>query len=465
MQQNIDSTKVAQNLMASWQASGLKEKLIFTFLILALFRLGVQLPVYGIDPQQFTNIVGSAGGQNLLGLLDMFSGGALGKVSIFALGIGPYITSSIIMQLLAVVVPSLERAQKEDGEAGRRKIQQYTRLFAVGLAFFQSTIFALALYKVPSVILPGVEPIMFFVGSIVSLTAGAIIVMWMGELITEKGVGNGASLLIFAGIIAGIPMYIKNTATLVTGGGNAAAFGLIALLAIFFATIILIIVLHEAARKVPIVSARRQVGNKVYGGQNTSIPFKLNPGGVMPIIFAIAILLFPATLMGVIGNEKVAESIPVLTNSIAIFGQQISISDVVKFFADIFNANNPIYYVIYFVLIFGLTFFYASIIPSMQPKEIANNLKKYGSAIPGVKPGKPTADKLNEILNRVMFIGAIALGIIALVPTVASGLTGITTFQGLGSTSLIILVGVALDFVNQIKTHMLAKNYESFLQQ
>lgn len=465
MQQNIDSTKVAQNLMASWQASGLKEKLIFTFLILALFRLGAQLPIYGIDPQGFMNIVNSAGGQNLLGLLDMFSGGALGKVSIFALGIGPYITSSIIMQLLAVVVPSLERAQKEDGEAGRRKIQQYTRLFAVGLAFFQSVIFALALYKVPSAMLPGIEPAMFFVGSVVSLTAGAIIVMWMGELITEKGVGNGASLLIFAGIIAGIPMYIKNTAQLVQGGGKVLAFGLVALLAIFFATIILIIILHEAARKVPIVSARRQVGNKVYGGQNTSIPFKLNPGGVMPIIFAIAILLFPATLLGVVGNEAVTSQIPALAKTFALFGHEISIKGIITGAANLFSSSNPCYYAIYFVLIFGLTFFYASIIPSMQPKEIANNLKKYGSAIPGVKPGKPTADKLDEILSRVMFIGAFALGIIALVPSIASGVTGITTFQGLGSTSLIILVGVALDFVNQIKTHMLAKNYESFLQQ
>ncbi len=446
MQQNIDSEKVVQNLMASWQASGLKQKLIFTFAIIALFRFGAQLPIYGINNEVFLNL---ASGNNLIGFLDMFSGGALGKVSIFALGIGPYITSSIIMQLMAVIVPSLEKAQKEEGEAGRRKIQQLTRVFAVFLALFQSVVFALALYKLPGAIMHGINPVMFFVGSAVSLTAGAIIVMWLAELITEKGVGNGASLLIFVGIIAGIPLYCDRTATLVSQDAML-QLGLVALVAIFLATIIFIIVLHEAARKVPIVSARRQVGNKVYGGQNTNIPFKLNPGGVMPIIFTVAILLFPATVLGFVQQMHVKNQV------LAGIFERLNL---------LFSANSLSYYVIYFVLIVTLTFFYASIIPSMQPKEIANNLKKYGSAIPGVKPGKPTADKLNEILTRITLIGALALGIIALIPTIATKVTNITTFQGIGATSLIILVGVALDFINQIKTHMLAKNYESFLQQ
>ncbi len=446
MQQNIDSDKVVQNLMASWQASGLKQKLIFTFAIIAMFRFGAQLPIFGINNQVFQNL---ANGNNLIGFLDMFSGGALGKVSIFALGIGPYITSSIIMQLLAVIIPSLEKAQKEDGEAGRRKIQQITRIFTVFLAFFQSIIFALALYKLPGAISHGVNPLMFFIGCTVSLSAGAIIVMWLAELITEKGVGNGGSLLIFAGIIAGIPLYCKNTAILVSHD-RALQFGLVVLTAIFLASIIFIIILHEAARKVPIVSARRQVGNKVYGGQNTNIPFKLNPGGVMPIIFAVAILLFPATVLGIVEHMHF---------------KNVIIASIFEKLNMVFGVNSISYYVIYFVLIVTLTFFYASIIPSMQPKEIANNLKKYGSAIPGVKPGKPTADKLNEILTRITLIGALALGIIALIPTVATKITNITTFQGIGATSLIILVGVALDFINQIKTHMLAKNYESFLKQ
>ena len=446
MQQNIDSDKVVSNLMASWQASGLKQKLIFTFAIIALFRFGAQLPIFGINNHVFQAL---ANGNNLIGFLDMFSGGALGKVSIFALGIGPYITSSIIMQLVAVIIPSLEKMQKEDGEAGRRKIQQYTRVFTVFLAVFQSLIFSLALFKLPNAIIPGVNPLMFFIGSTVSLTAGAIIVMWLSELITEKGVGNGGSLLIFVGIIAGIPLYCSRTATLVSQDA-ALQFGLLLLIAIFLVTIVFIIILHEASRKVPIVSARRQVGNKVYGGQNTNIPFKLNPGGVMPIIFAIAILLFPATVLGFVQQMKI---------------DNVVLASVFEKLSMIFSANSIYYYVIYFVLIVTLTFFYASIIPSMQPKEISNNLKKYGSAIPGVKPGKPTADKLNEILTRITLIGALALGIIAMVPSITTKVTSITTFQGIGSTSLIILVGVALDFINQIKTHMLAKNYESFLKQ
>jgi len=446
MQQKVNTDAVVQNLVASWQASGLKQKLLFTFAIIALFRFCAQLPIYGINNEIFKNL---ASGNNLIGFLDMFSGGALGKVSIFALGIGPYITSSIIMQLMAVIIPSLERAQKEDGEAGRRKIQQITRVATVGLALFQSVIFSLALYKLPGAIIPDVQPVMFFFASAVSLTAGAVIVMWLAELITEKGVGNGASLLIFVGIIAGIPKYCLSTATLVSGN-TMLQIGLLVLIAIFVATLIFIVILHEAARKVPIVSARRQVGNKVYGGQNTNIPFKLNPGGVMPIIFTVAILLFPATVLGIVQQMHIQNP------TLAIIFEKLTM---------IFSANSTSYYVIYFVLIVALTFFYASIIPSMQPKEIANNLKKYGSAIPGVKPGKPTAEKLNEILSRITLIGALSLGIIALIPTIATKVTGITTFQGIGATSLIILVGVALDFINQIKTHMLAKNYESFLQQ
>ena len=283
----------------------------------------------------------------------------------------------------------------------------------------------------------------------IALTAGAVMVMWLAELITEKGIGNGGSLLIFVGIISGIPLYAQRTATLVSQDPRL-QLGIMALLLIFVATIIFIIVLHDAVRKVPIVSARRQVGNKVYGGQNSNIPFKLNPGGVMPIIFAVAILLFPATILSFVHQMNISNP---------------ALKSVLESMNSFLSPSSISYYVIYFLLIVALTFFYASIMPNMQPKEIANNLKKYGSAIPGVKPGKPTAEKLDEILSRLMLIGAIALGIIAMVPTIASKITNITTLQGLGATSLIIMVGVALDFINQIKTHMLAKNYESFLKQ
>ena len=446
MQQQANSQQMLESLMSNLRASGLKQKLIFTFAIIALFRFGAQLPIYGINNEVFQAM---AAGNNMIGFLDLFSGGALGKVSIFALGIGPYITASIIMQLLAVIIPYLEKLQKEEGEAGRRKIQQLTRQFTVVLALFQSFVFVTILSKLPNSIMHTVHPVLFFLGSMAALTAGSVFVMWLAELITEKGVGNGGSLIIFIGIISGIPLYASRTATLVSQDG-ALQLGLVGLLAIFVATIIFIIIFQDAVRKVPIVSARRQVGNKVYGGANTNIPFKLNPGGVMPIIFAVAILLFPATILSFVQQMKMPEGI------VRNIFEQMSL---------FFSPSSLSYYVIYFLLIVALTFFYASIIPSMQPKEIANNLKKYGSAIPGVKPGKPTADKLDEILSRTIFIGAISLGIIALVPTVASKITNITTMQGLGATSLIIMVGVALDFINQIKTHMLAKNYESFLQQ
>lgn len=435
------------DILGMWQASGLKAKIIFTLLMIVVFRFGTHVSIYGINPEVFQHM---ASGNNLLGFLDMFSGGALAKISIFALGIGPYITSSIIIQLLAVVIPHLENLQKEEGEEGRRKLSQYTRVSTIFLALFQSTMFLTFLTRQLPQAIVSHNTAVFFLGGIVSLTAGSVLVMWLSELITEYGIGNGGSLLIFVGIIARLPFYISKTSTLVAPD-PAKQLGLVILLAIFFATIVLIIVMQEAIRKVVIVNAKRQVGNKVYGGVNTHIPFKLNPGGVMPIIFSIAILLFPATILNMLQNSKF------LPEALKGFVTFMSV--------DILNPQKVPYYVIYFLLIVALTFFYASIMPNMQPKEIANNLKKYGSSIPGVKPGKPTADAIDKILSRVTFIGALGLGVIALIPSVASAVTGITTLQGIGSTSLIIMVGVGLDLINQIKTHLLARQYEGFLKQ
>lgn len=434
----------AADVAAMWNASGLKQKIIFTFLMVVVFRFCAQIPIYGINNTIFQNI---AAGNNIIGFLDLFSGGALGKVSMVALGIGPYITAQIIVQLVSVVIPSLEKLQKEEGEAGRRKLAQYTRLFTVVLAIFQSIIFMTFMSHLPQAILPGVHHGLFYISSITALTAGSVLVMWLSELITERGIGNGGSLIIFVGIISGIPLYSQRTAELV-GQDPSLQFGLFALLAIFFATMVLIVIMQEAMRKVIIVNPKRQVGNKVYGGVNTFIPFKLNPGGVMPIIFAIAILLFPSTVLSVLGQAHLPGAL----------------SSIVFALNKLFSPSGVWYYIIYFTMIVLLTFFYASIMPNMQPKEIATNLKKYGSSIPGIKPGKPTADALDKILSKVTFIGAMALGLIALVPAFASYVTKITTFQGIGATSLIIMVGVALDLINQVRTHLLAKNYESFLK-
>lgn len=435
------------DVVSMFQASGLKAKLIFTFAMIAVFRLGVALPLFGINNDVFAKI---AQGNNIIGFIDLFSGGALANVSILALGIGPYITASIIMQLLTVIIPHLEQLQKEEGEAGRRKISQYTRYFTVFISFFQATIFLLyLLHQAPAAILPGVNHTMFFIGSAIILTAGSVFVMWLAELMTEKGIGNGGSLLIFVGIISRIPYYFEKTGQLVANDSSL-QLGLVALLAIFFATMVLIVVMQEAVRKVLIVNPKRQVGNKIYGGVNTYIPFKMNPGGVMPIIFAIAILLFPTTVISLIGQTNLPPG---------------ALKDAITWLSMVLSPSGWVHYALYFILIVFLTFFYASIMPNMQPKEIANNLKKYGSSIPGIKPGKPTAEALDKILSRITLLGALSLGVIALIPSGASYITNITTLQGIGATSLIIMVGVALDFINQIKTQLLAKNYESFLKE
>lgn len=436
----------AEDLASMWQASGLKQKIIFTFLMVAAFRLGAQLPLFGINNEVFRNI---AGGNNIIGFLDMFTGGALGNVSIFALGIGPYITASIIIQLLSVIIPPLEKLMKEEGEAGRRKLAQYTRILTCALAVFQSTVFMLYLRHLPTAIMPNVNHGVFFISSILCMTTGSMLIMWISELITERGIGNGGSLMIFAGILSGIPLYAKNTWQLVENSPSL-QMGLMFMLTVFFITMVVIVIMYEAVRKVIIVNPKRQVGNKVYGGSNSYIPFKLNPGGVMPIIFAIAILLFPSTVLSLVGQANFKSE---------------AVKAFVMHLSQIMNPDGAVYYVLYFSLIVVLTFFYASIMPNMQPKDIADNLKKYGSSIPGIKPGKPTAEALDRILSKTTFIGAITLGIIALVPSLMSYLTNIKTLTGIGSTSLIIMVGVALDLINQVRSHLLARNYESFLKQ
>ncbi len=447
MQQYTPSQQNLQTMLSNLNIAGLKTKILFTLLMILIFRLCAQLPLFGIDAHNFANLAAT---NNLIGFLDMFSGGALGNVSIIALGIGPYITSSIIMQLLAVVIPQLEQLQKEEGEAGRRKLSQYTRIFTIVIAAVQASVFVLYLLKTArGAIMPDVNLFAFAIGSVIILTAGSAFTMWMAELMTERGIGNGASMLIFCGIISKIPFYTGQTATLVRGN-SALQPALALLLLIFFATMIFIVIMQEASRKVIIVNPRRQVGNKVYGGTNTYIPFKLNPGGVMPIIFAVAILLFPTTILGLVGQANISNE---------------ALRNIIVTISNLLSPSGIIYNIVYFLLIVSLTFFYASIIPNLQPKEIATNLKKYGSSIPGIKPGKPTAEALDKILSKTTFIGAFGLGIIALIPSMACHVTGITTLQGIGATSLIIMVGVALDFINQVRTNLLPKNYESFLKQ
>ncbi|MDH4379821.1 MAG: preprotein translocase subunit SecY [Vampirovibrionales bacterium] len=423
------------------QSSGLVEKIGFTILCIAIYRLGVQIPLWGIDPASMQGFLKGGLGS----FLDLFSGGALGRLSVLALGIGPYITASIMLQLLTVAIPRLEEMQKEEGEAGRKKIAQYTRYVTVALAVFQATLIV-RLVAQPINLLPGVEMTWFWVSGVISLVAGSLFALWLAEMMTERGIGNGGSLLILVGILASLPVYVEQTATLISGDPSR-AIGLVALLAVFVVLIGLIIILQEASRNVYVVSAKRQVGQKMFGGQGTHIPFKINPAGVMPIIFAFAVMAFPDTIF------RFAHPQP-----------DTFLYTVQTLYNQYFGYKGMLYGCMMFVLVIFFTFFYASIIPSMNPREIADNLKKQGAAIPGIKPGRPTAEKLDEILTRIVWIGAISIASITLLTSYAPAVFRIPTLAGIGTTSLIILVGVALDTINQIRVHLLARQYQGFLK-
>ena len=406
----------------------LRKKFLFTLGMVVFFRLGAHIPVSGIDTLKLHNLFGKG---NILGFLDLFTGGALMRFSVFAMGIVPYINASIIMQLLTVVIPQLEELQKE-GEAGRKQIASYTRYLAVVLAAFQA--FGMSFW-LRGVMLEGYNFIFFLAGTVISLTAGSTLVMWFSELITEKGIGNGASLLIFVGIVSRIPSYVGQTVTLVRGG--ASLFGVIILMAAFLFMIVAIVVVQEGQRRIAVQYAKRIIGRKMYGGQSTYIPLRINQGGVIPIIFASSVLLFPATI---------AQFIPVP-----------GVQKIVGWL----SPSGALYMLLYFILIFFFTYFYTAI--TFNPNELAENIKKYGGFITGIRPGKPTAQYLEYTITRLTLVGAAFLAIIAIVPTIVESLTHITSFQGLGSTALLIVVGVALDLVRQIETHLVTRQYEGLL--
>lgn len=419
------------------KASGLKNKILFTLLIIFIFRLGVHIPVPGYDP----DIVNAFFNRGFLALVDMFSGGALSKFSLFAMGIVPYINASIIIQLMTSVIPKLEELQKEGGEAGRKQLAQITRYLTIILGTLQSTGMAIALWRSNAIVgspANGAPPIFMIINTVLVLVAGTIFIMWLGEQITEKGIGNGASMLIFAGIIARFPYYFSNTFESISSGATS-WFAVILLLLVFLALIVGIIYASEGARKIPVQSAKRQVGNRMYGGRASYLPFRINQGGVMPIIFASSVLMFPATISQFTQNAFIK-----------------TISD------NYLSPSKPLYAIVYCLLIFFFTFFYASI--SMNPIDIANNLKRYGSFIPGYRPGRPTAEYLEAILNKITFLGAFFISGIALIPMLAERLLGVSTLSGLGSTSLLIMVGVAIDLFNQLQTHLLARQYEGFVK-
>jgi preprotein translocase subunit SecY len=440
-----------------FNSTGLPPKLAFTVLMLAIYRLGVHIPLYGVDQNALkSNPTLSSG---LLGLVDMFAGGALSALSIFALGIGPYITSSIILQLLVEIVPALKEMQRHQGEEGRKKYQQIGRVSAAALALIQSFALARFLDVAQIALNPGLG---FYFNTVLILAISSLMVMWLGELITEKGIGNGASLLIFIGIASKMPIMIQDTLTAVRVGSTP-QWGVFSLLAVFAAIIFLIIYIQEGSRNLLILGARRGA----IAHKNHYLPLKINPAGVLPIIFASAVLFMPVQLLTFIGKQNISVSI-LLNESFAKIPGVRALSGTV--FADfgnwlaqrvefIFAYNKVEHSIAYFLLIIAFTFFYATIV--LNPRDIAENLKKSGSAIEGIKPGKPTTDYLEKVLSRIVFVGALAIGLIAVLPIHAEQLCQVNTLGGLGSTSLIILVGVAIDTRNQLLAYVHSHRYQA----
>ena len=392
---------------------------VFTTLgLLLIVRLGIYIPMPGIDREAFKTFI-DQGGQ-LIGFLDIFTGGGISTLGVFALGILPFINASIIIQLLTASLPQLEDLQKNEGEAGRRKIAQITRYVALGWGLVQSTVFALILRQYA---VEGISETEFVIQTSLALVTGSMIVMWLSEIITEKGIGQGASLVIFLNIVATLPKALSSTIEKAQTGDRADVLGIIILLIVFLITIVGIIFVQEGARRIPIVSAKSQMGGgALLPSRQSYLPLKLNAGGVMPIIFASALIFLPITIANFTQNPLLIKAASSLNP----------------------GSSNPWPYAItFFALILGFAYFYASL--TINPLDIASNLKKGGVAIPGVRPGGATSNYLSGVQNRLTLLGGLFLGSVAIVPAAVERATNVQTFQGLGATSLLILVGVAID--------------------
>ena len=433
-----DKTPTAQETFLQMaQAAGLRSRLLITIGLLTLIRFGIFIPIPGIDREKFINAISNS---PVLGFLDIFTGGGISTLGIFALGILPFINASIIMQLLTAAIPSLEDLQKNEGEAGRRKISQITRYVAAGWAVIQSTAITVGLLREYALS----DTFWFVPETVLALTAGSMFVMWVSELITERGIGNGASLLIFVNIVASLPRTLGQTIDYAQTGGRQAVAQVIILLLVFLVMIVGIVFVQEGTRRIPIISARRQVGRKLYRERTSYLPLRLNQGGVMPIIFASAVLILPQSLIGFLGSGGVVtETLIKVTNAL--------------------RPGTWTYVGVYSILILFFSYFYASLI--VNPEDISKNLKKMGSSIPGIRPGQKTKEYLEGVLNRLTFLGAGFLSFVATVPTLVEGATGVTTFRGLGATSLLILVGVAIDTAKQIQTYVISQRCEGMVKQ
>jgi preprotein translocase subunit SecY len=414
----------------------LKKRILFTLALLFVYRIGVHIPTPGIDAVALATFFAKSKG-TLLGLFDMFSGGALQRLSVFALGIMPYISASIILQLLTVVIPHLERLSKE-GEQGRKKITQYTRYGTVLLSIIQGFGISVGLESMAA---PGGAPVVINPGwafrlmTVITLTSGTAFIMWLGEQITERGIGNGISLIIFAGIVARMPNAVGNTVRLLSTG-EMAIFGMLILLILMVIVIGFIIFVEQGQRRIPIQYAKRVVGRKMYGGQSTHLPLKINTSGVIPPIFASSIIMFPATIASFVAVPWI------------------------KGIADSMRPGNLVYELLFVGFIFFFCYFYTAV--TFNPVDVADNMKKHGGYIPGIRPGKRTADYIDKVLTRITLGGAIYVSAVCVLPSIL-----ITRFNVpfyFGGTALLIVVGVAIDTIAQIESHMLTRHYEGFLK-
>lgn len=427
------------NLVSSLPAgklNHLQRKILFTLAFLAVYRIGVHIPIPGVDTVALSEFFAQQGG-NLLGMFNMFSGGALERFSVFALGVMPYISASIISQLLTVVVPQLEALSKE-GDAGRKKINQYTRYGTIILAVIQGFMIANTLegsnFLGRSLVISG--GLGWKLNTTLSLTAGTAFVMWLGEQITERGVGNGISLIIFAGIVAGLPGLIGNTYTQYTSA-QLDLFRIVIILFVVITVVAGVVYVEQAARQIPVQYAKRQVGRRVYGGQNTHLPVRVNPAGVIPPIFASSMLQFPITMGALYPNSLMGD-----------------------FLNSVFGPGEWLYNSVYVSLIIFFTFFYTSI--TFKSDDIAENLKKYGGFVPGIRPGGRTAEYINKVVTRLVLWGSVYLSAVCVLPVILTGKFSIQFF--FGGTSLLIVVGVALDTFRQIESQRQSLRYDAFLK-
>ena len=426
-----------QTIRKAWGVPELRKKIVFTLLILLIFRIGNAIPVPYINTTLLGNYLDSMSG-TVLGLYNVMSGGAFAEATVFALGVQPYINSSIIIQLLTIAIPALERLARDGGEAGKKKIASITRYATVAIALLQGFGYYMICKNYNILEQQGIWPALVI---IVSFVAGSSFVMWLGEQVNEFGVGNGISIILFAGILSRMPNMVTMGASYIRTKGSIGCLWIALLIVGMLAMVVLIVHVNEAERRIPVQYAKRQVGRKMYGGQASTLPMKVNMSGVLPIIFAQTIASLPATIWAFIGTPEEGTVGRSIYNAI--------------------DTKSVLYLIVYFLMIIGFSYFYATI--QFNPVEISNNLKRNGGFIPGFRPGKPTSDFIAKVLNKVTLFGAIYLGIVAICPLIAGKLLG-NSGLAIGGTSVIIVVGVALETVRALESQMMMRQYKGFLE-